>query len=798
MAESETKPIASSNTNLMSEVYIGSAENTFFKSPMVQDSYMAPYNPDDLWQKSGDYSIYEDMLQDEQVSICLQLKKDLVLGSGFDIVPQDENQEEIVENLKDLLSKSDFFDSLEEILSAYEFGFSLTEKVFSTSENGFLNLKDLKTRHPNSWLIYQDDKGNITKYEQNTSQGDIEVDPKSLIHYINNKKFQNPYGTSDLRSCYAAWFAKRQVIRYFAIYLEKAASPIPVARYDKAAPKGTATDLLDVLKRFQTKTAIVLPKDVEVEFLEAKSTGDAYSKAIDVFNLFIGRSLFIPDLLGLSGSETGGGSFSLGKEQIKIFFMHINRRRAALEKIINEHIVWPIVLYNFGNIENYPKFKFKPLDDDHALDLGKVWLDAVKGKVFKANEDEINYFRELVKFPQGEVEYIAEPSLFPSFNKDNNQKEQQQEQEKKEQSSEDQKPKEDQKENKEELEKQKEEESNQLSYASLPGDYSKKVNFKQIKSKLDDYDNSIMNEAQPIVKKILSDLMDQIEKKKILQDNKFERIESLNLKYLKELKIILKNSFLQLFKDSQIQAASELDKSNFADPLPSDEFLALLESETFDYIGDWKYNILKKARIDLIAAIKDGKSISQIEGILRDDLTQLSKVSLERYARTKHTEVMNKARRAYFDESEVIAAYQYSAILDDVTTEICRSLDGKIFTKDNAPNPPLHFNCRSLLVPITKYEKFKPTESIKGMSPDEFIEENIGKGFSKFSKDKKEEQINLNDPEVSYVMTESGNEQIYVYSKKGKEFYKITLGFEDETRQKQISMKRERIEIQSE
>ena len=256
----------------------------------------------------------------------------------------------------------------------------------------------------------------------------------------------------------------------------------------------------------------------------------------------------------------------------------------------------------------------------------------------------------------------------------------------------------------------------------------------------------------------------------------------------------MKNSFLQLFKDSQIQAANELDKSNFADPLPSDDFLALLESETFDYIGDWKYNVLKKARIDLIAAIKDGKSISQVEGILRDDLTKLSQVSLERYARTKHTEVMNKARRTFFDESEVVAAYQYSAILDDVTTEICRSLDGKIFTKDNAPNPPLHFNCRSLLVPITKYEKFKPTETIKGMSPDEFIDENIGKGFSKFSKDKKEE-INLNDPEVSFVMTETDKEQVYTYSKNGKEFYKITLGFEDEAKQKQISMKRERIEI---
>ncbi len=39
-------------------------------------------------------------------------------------------------------------------------------------------------------------------------------------------------------------------------------------------------------------------------------------------------------------------------------------------------------------------------------------------------------------------------------------------------------------------------------------------------------------------------------------------------------------------------------------------------------------------------------------------------------------------------------------------------------------------NCRSTLIPITKYEEFKPTESIKGVSPDKFIEENKGAGFS--------------------------------------------------------------------
>jgi hypothetical protein len=57
-------------------------------------------------------------------------------------------------------------------------------------------------------------------------------------------------------------------------------------------------------------------------------------------------------------------------------------------------------------------------------------------------------------------------------------------------------------------------------------------------------------------------------------------------------------------------------------------------------------------------------------------------------------------------------------------------LHGKFFKAGDEPIPPMHFNCRSVLVPITKYEEFKPTESIKGQPVDEFIEENKGKGFS--------------------------------------------------------------------
>lgn len=727
----ENKPLAAgSNKNLIDELFIGVAEQTYFRSGYVPESYKMPYNPDDIFQKKGDYTIYHDMINDDQVSVCLNLKKDLVLGSGYSLVPSEDDQHEVCEELTDLLegdSDVSFLDKLRELLDAYDVGFSLSEKVFNIRDDGKLAFKNCLTRHPNSWLIYQDDKGAITKYIQQTCRGEIEVNPKSLIHYVNNGKYQNPYGLSDLRPAYNAWFIKRQIVRYLGIFLESSAKPIPIGRYDVNAPAGTADDLLDILKKFQVKTAIVLPKEIEVDFLEAKSNGEAFHKAINIFNMFIGRSLFVPDLLGMSGSETSGGSLALGKEQMNIFFMHINRRRATLEKIVQNHFIKPMCLYNYGDIKA-PKFKLNPLDDAAAVELAKVWLDLVRAKVTKPNEDEVNHFRKLVKFPEGDVELI-EPA--PAFGQPAVGKQIEPEDDKTVPAG---------KAPNEEIEKEDEdvepedESKNEKSFAkiyNLPnGSYHKKVNFKAIENKLNDYDTSLMNEAAPVVKKMFSDLYEQLKRKNILVTKKIERFDDIKLKYKSELKKVLKQSFMSIYKDAQVQAAQELNKSDFALPTTSDEFLDILESESFQFLGTYEYKILDKAKTQLIAAIKDGRPLSTVIDTLDVDGKKLSETSLERFARTKHTEVLNRGRHEYFQNSGVVAAYQYSAILDNQTSDICAGLDGKIFVAGTEPIPPLHFNCRSVLIPITKYEEFTPSENVGDTDIQDFIDENKGDGFS--------------------------------------------------------------------
>ena len=742
-AQETTKAKVQTGYNLIDELYFGTAEKTVQESSYHQASLYKPYNPDDLFQKTNDYSIYEEMLQDDQVSVCMNIKKDLVIGSGWDILSGDTNQELIQEDLKRALSEDlnlPFDDQLQELLSSFEFGFAIAEKIFQYRPDGTLSLKCIKARHPGTWLIHTDKHGNPERFEQRGTDTTVEIDPKSVIHYINQPMFQNAYGQSDLRAAYAAWFVKRQIIRYYGIFLEKAASPIPVAKYDANINSNAVDEIYDAIRRFQTKTALVIPKAIELEFLEASNNGEVFIKGINIFNMFIGRSLLIPDLLGFQGSETSGGSYALGKDQIEILFKHIERRRVTLERVVNKEIIQPLIIHNWGFLKNPPQFKLKPISDAHLVELSKLWIEVMKGRVYLPNEEEINHFRALAKFPEGKVNFgVGVQSPEGKQNAENN--EEQEEDNQREEINEG-------KENKSQggnvKEKNKEQGAERFSDSlnqnrrsdlkafDLPsGSYQRKVNFKAIESSMDRFKDRIRNEAIPIIQKILQDLFDQIENKRIISAVKPERLDDLKLKHLKDLKIVLKKNLRDAHLEGKLEAQKELFQGNFRTPLPDDKFLEVLEAETFQFIGDWSYNLTKKARVKALQAIKDGLPLSSVIDYLEGAGTEDSLVSIERYSRTKITEVMNRGRLAFFNESGVVAAYQYSAILDDRTTEICEGLNGKIFKAGTEPIPPMHFNCRSLLVPITKYEDFEVSESVGKKSIEQFIEENKGEGFSK-------------------------------------------------------------------
>jgi SPP1 gp7 family putative phage head morphogenesis protein len=180
-----------------------------------------------------------------------------------------------------------------------------------------------------------------------------------------------------------------------------------------------------------------------------------------------------------------------------------------------------------------------------------------------------------------------------------------------------------------------------------------------------------------------------------------------------------------------------------------DNAAAYFETQSFRMAGDTSDQVKKIIQQELQNGIKFGKTIPEVrvaiwERLVAKGLTTLEAVRgtetsdpvvealndlqlqdvadvapyLNTLVRTNTFEALNEARYAEFTDPAVadfVEGLEYAAVLDASTTTICRELNGKVYRADSPEwdsiRPPNHFNCRSVLVPITVIDGWDGQES---------------------------------------------------------------------------------------
>lgn len=662
---------------------------SYFRSPYYRDSYYFPWNPDPLCP-GNNYSIYDDMEDDDQVKVALSFKKDIVVNSGWKI---DCNRPDVVEFVTDSLKRMQeegsmqmsFEDSVRDMLGSYAYGFSLTEPVFKI-KNGMYVFDSIRTRPPQSFRFSVSPKGDVTEVVQMTNDGEKFFSPKIFLHHTYQAQYGNPYGKSDLRGAYTSWKAKKFVTKFLAIYLERFASPTPVARYPSNWDSDQISALVATVKNIQQTTSLVIPEGTLIDFVQnAKDSSDAYIRALDYYNIHIARALLVPDLLGISGEKTKGGSFALGQDQFKLFLASVEKDRVSLARKITLRLISPLVAANFGPGIKCD-FSFINYSMDDRVELLKVWGDVIKGNVYKPTEQEINHFRKELKFPEGPV-VLGNPT--PAGGEVGGEK----------------KPPE------------QAPQASQFGLKRSPTNAERKVNFAQIKESLDGSEAEMGRRLKRCAKQIWTDYVSQIKDTGLIERFDPKRLTELKPRFLKDMNIELKHCFRDLLSKSHAEAKRELfPNAKFSldeGELDYEDMIQVLDAESFNIPKDYSGIVSKKVNSDIVQGLKQGLSTEEIVGMIRDDMPDLTDNWINTLVRTKTTEIYNRGRKSYFDNDplaqSVIGAYQFSAVMDNRTTEVCSSLDKKVFASDddniNLLTPPLHFNCRSIIVPVTNYEK---------------------------------------------------------------------------------------------
>lgn len=194
---------------------------------------------------------------------------------------------------------------------------------------------------------------------------------------------------------------------------------------------------------------------------------------------------------------------------------------------------------------------------------------------------------------------------------------------------------------------------------------------------------------------------------------------------------------VQQFQKKQLLDTDELEVSAVFDlaPLLEDiakqsgsEALALINepvpSKVIDYATPIKRNVenfsqsmLKTAEDKMVSIItdgvKNGNGVQKISQAIRKEMPQFTKNQADRIARTELLRASNLASLEAWKESGVVNAKEWDARFD--ADAICKQYDGEIQPVDKDfyksknvfenGNPPIHPNCRCVLLPVLFEDK---------------------------------------------------------------------------------------------
>lgn len=637
-----------------------------------------------------------------------------------------------------------FYDALNGIATSSCYGFSMTEKVQKDIEvdgKTWVGIKRLALKPFDTFLFQPDEYGNITKCIQRFEGNEQQIDLDRFIHYVQNSEVDLHYGQSELREAYRAWFSKDMAIRFWNIHLERHASGFlkiqPRQGVELTAGSSAYNSLVNAITNLSPKSAFILPGGVEAELVHPTNT-DAFERAIVIHDKSIAKALLVPNLLGLS-EQGSTGSFAQSQTQLEAFLWTLEAETRRLEEVLNEQLFKPLGELNFG-AGPYPRFRFKPLSEALKMQIIKTWMELVKASAVTSTDADEKHIRELLDFPEaGEPLDISAPSAAgaaidpatgePILSPDGEMPKG--------------KPGTIGTPPKKPVGKGKKRPGEtvigakrvRIDQGASFARAVKRVDFAVI----DNDGTKITGRAGARMAEALRAGVDAM-KEQIREGDLFNNPDkiadiAMPARVLTRVRKAAEAGLKEAWELGSKHARRELEKAlggRFAaDELRLADAAAqkFLESRSYTIAGDLADNARKKVTTVLYNGIKGGWTLDEILNRIEEELGSTVLPHASTSIRTAVFEAINEARYELFASPEMsgfIEALEFSAILDGKTTEICEHMDERIYPVNDpiweGYTPPLHFNCRSLLVAVTvrdtwersDYPTLEPMEGFGG------------------------------------------------------------------------------------
>lgn len=720
------------------------------------------FNPDDIARKRGGLRLYETMHNDDKLRGIHDFKAKATLSVDFEVIPASDNPLDVTiaefvkkENI-DKLDIIPFKDVLTNLYDTWYLGFKIAELNWAV-RNSKVVVGNIKCKNSKQFDFKTDDFGNL--------------DPNGVYQiphnaYLPSDKFiiwthpiikdMNWYGESDYKAVFREWWAKDVMIKMRNYSAQAYGQPIRKVLMDvDKLTDDQRTGIRSVVDNLQDNLAIYIPAEfdketkqwipmVDISFLEtARKTTEEYNSTIENLNTAMSRRLLVGDKLGYTDSQTG--SYNSFKTSLDILWIVLSEIMGKTSDVMNAQLVKRIVLANWPNVTEFPKFKFHTVKDEITKDKMEIIKMGLDSGVIYAEEE---WLRKYLNLPE------LTPEMKAIIDDAKAKKEAQA------QAIAGKKQAGQGADFSDEEDKEDDMKARKHTHVHKEQSFVDTTNYKEIQRDFDATEKETVPELTTTFNEIRGDLISQA--RKIIEEGKPKFTLSIKSKHKSQIKEVFELAFLDTYMKAKKNAVEGIKKAlktstykvdcdfekmesyknipvrikggsigfiekNYADKFTyQDRFLRDKNKQRAFYItGVTTDEILGKANAIITNGIGklDVKTITQQLDDLFNPFLETGEVDgavadpwrLNTIVRTNTTRIFNEARMSAYNDPELnnfVKAYQYSAVMDDRTTDYCEYHNGQVLKAGDPlldAIPPAHYNCRSIWVPVFAGEDFEVT-----------------------------------------------------------------------------------------
>lgn len=226
-----------------------------------------------LAAKGGGLELYEEVLRDAQVFSCLQQRRLAVVAREWEVIAgaEDKASQMAADFMREMLARIGFDRVTSLMHYGVFYGYAMAELLYAP-DGQYWTIDAIKVRKARRFRFGIDGAPRLLSKE-NMRDGVALPERKFWSFATGADNDDEPYGLGLGHQCYwPVWF-KRNGMKFWAVFLDRFGSPVPLGRYGASASEADQKKLLETLAAVQTDSGIIIPEGMSIEFLEAARGG---------------------------------------------------------------------------------------------------------------------------------------------------------------------------------------------------------------------------------------------------------------------------------------------------------------------------------------------------------------------------------------------------------------------------------------------------------------------------------------------------------------------------------------------